>query len=271
MTEPLSTPTVFDVAAARQAIADKGYDWTVAAVPFPPFAFAVSEDAARPYRPKGRRTRRRQRFAGPLPTAIDWRGRVALSPALNQDPGNTCTAFALTGLMADLWEIGHPGAGRRLSAGHLHRCLGGADEGTGQEAEDLLAPLRTRRVAAATAGDYPFDPVLCPTAVGLMSVRDWIELSSPDEAKAALGAGPVYAVMKLYDDFWSGYESGVYRHASGGFLSRHSIAIVGYDDRGQYWIARNSQGPGWGENGFCRIAYGECGIFDYYSGLRLLI
>jgi hypothetical protein len=36
--------------------------------------------------------------------------------------------------------------------------------------------------------------------------------------------------------------------------------VVGYDDDHGCWICKNSWGTGWGEGGFFRIAYGQCGI-----------
>ena len=38
------------------------------------------------------------------------------------------------------------------------------------------------------------------------------------------------------------------------------MAIVGYDDNTGCWICKNSWGTGWGEQGFFRIAYGQCNI-----------
>jgi hypothetical protein len=36
--------------------------------------------------------------------------------------------------------------------------------------------------------------------------------------------------------------------------------VVGYDDVAQCWICKNSWGAGWGDHGFVRIGYGECGL-----------
>src|SRR5206468_3305820 len=40
----------------------------------------------------------------------------------------------------------------------------------------------------------------------------------------------------------------------------HCVSVVGYDDVAGCWICKNSWGPGWGDRGFFRIAYGEVGI-----------
>jgi hypothetical protein len=68
---------------------------------------------------------------------------------------------------------------------------------------------------------------------------------------------PVIACFHVYEDFFH-YKSGVYTHTVGGFAGDHCIAIIGYEGGG--WICKNSWGPGWGENGFCRIGFGRCGI-----------
>lgn len=45
----------------------------------------------------------------------------------------------------------------------------------------------------------------------------------------------------------------------------HEIAIVGYDDSEQVWIAKNSWGPTWNGNGYFKIAYGQCAIDNAYN------
>jgi hypothetical protein len=76
--------------------------------------------------------------------------------------------------------------------------------------------------------------------------------------------GPITGCFVVYQDFMS-YRSGVYRHVTGSNVGGHCVAIIGYSDAGGYWICKNSWGAGWGESGFFRIAYGECGI-DTWAG-----
>ena len=71
--------------------------------------------------------------------------------------------------------------------------------------------------------------------------------------------GPVVASMEVYEDFFN-YGGGIYRHKYGSYVGGHQVVIVGYNDNQQCWICKNSWGKYWGEDGYFRIAYGECGI-----------
>jgi C1A family cysteine protease len=71
--------------------------------------------------------------------------------------------------------------------------------------------------------------------------------------------GPLAACFTVYADFGS-YKSGVYRHVRGEVRGGHCISVVGYSDTGRYWICKNSWGTNWGEGGYFKIAYGQCGI-----------
>lgn len=92
--------------------------------------------------------------------------------------------------------------------------------------------------------------------------------------EALVSYGPLPATMEVYGDFYPDYSGGVYRFEYGDFVFGHVITIVGYDnnwgdiDEG-YWICKNSWGTGWGEDGWFKIAYGECQIEDnvyYFTG-----
>ena len=65
--------------------------------------------------------------------------------------------------------------------------------------------------------------------------------------------GPLSTTMTVYSTF-EAYESGVYE-ASGVVTGYHAVAIIGYNDTYEYFIAKNSWGQGWGMGGFFFIAY----------------
>jgi len=67
--------------------------------------------------------------------------------------------------------------------------------------------------------------------------------------------------FNVYSDFMN-YASGIYKHTSGYLEGGHAVKILGWGVEGgvNYWICANSWGTSWGEKGYFRIAYGECGI-----------
>jgi C1A family cysteine protease len=71
----------------------------------------------------------------------------------------------------------------------------------------------------------------------------------------------------VYNDFFS-YSGGVYKKANNTVAGGHCVCIIGYNDAQQCWIAKNSWGTGWGESGYFRIGYGECGIDSEMYGVN---
>ena len=73
--------------------------------------------------------------------------------------------------------------------------------------------------------------------------------------------GPIVTGMYAASDFNS-YSGGIYEHPGNEYPSwiNHQVLLVGYNDDQQYWICKNSWGQYWGENGFFKIAYGDCAI-----------
>jgi hypothetical protein len=73
--------------------------------------------------------------------------------------------------------------------------------------------------------------------------------------------------MEVNSDLFC-YFGGVYTYDYGDFVGNHAICVIGYDDTQNCWICKNSWGTNWGEDGFFKIAYGECGIgteFPFYA------
>ncbi|XP_017309833.1 tubulointerstitial nephritis antigen-like [Ictalurus punctatus] len=100
--------------------------------------------------------------------------------------------------------------------------------------------------------------------------------------KEIMDNGPVQAILEVHEDFFV-YKSGIYRHidvnvhkaAQYRKHGTHSVRIIGWgeerDYNGEthkYWIAANSWGKNWGEDGYFRIARGEneCQIEAFVIG-----
>lgn len=66
--------------------------------------------------------------------------------------------------------------------------------------------------------------------------------------------GPVQAAFTVYEDFQQ-YNGGIYEHKYGDKKADHSVRVVGYgvENGKEYWLAANSWGTVFGENGFFRI------------------
>lgn len=73
--------------------------------------------------------------------------------------------------------------------------------------------------------------------------------------------GSVEGSFSVYEDFLT-YKSGVYVHQTGSYLGGHAIKIIGWGVEGglEYWLCANSWNNEWGDNGYFKIAFGQCGI-----------
>jgi cathepsin B len=92
--------------------------------------------------------------------------------------------------------------------------------------------------------------------------KNFYYLSTVNAIKESLlNFGPVETGFTVYDDFMT-YKSGVYKRQSNTVLGGHAVKIIGWgvENGTEHWIVANSWGPSWGEKGFFRIQFGECGI-----------
>ena len=70
--------------------------------------------------------------------------------------------------------------------------------------------------------------------------------------------GPLANLVHV-NDAWGRYAGGIFDDEScptegnGAGGSNHNTIHVGYDLTENYWIIRNSWGPGWGEDGYIRL------------------
>jgi len=206
------------------------------------------------------------------PSAKDWRnvnGQDWTTAIRSQGGCGSCVAFGTIGAIESRMEVanGNPGLNPDLSEAHLFFCGCGECCGTGWYPDAALNFSRDTGVVDDGCYPYTDHDQACSPCSGWQSrvskIASWIGTSNVAEVKQALADyGPFEATMAVYDDFFS-YSGGIYHHTWGNLAGYHAVTIVGYDDNGSYWIVKNSWDTGWGEDGWFRIAYGECGIDDY--------
>ncbi|HEX8232613.1 MAG TPA: C1 family peptidase [Caulobacteraceae bacterium] len=215
-----------------------------------------------------------QRFAVPdLPRRIDWRdhrGADWLSPIRDQSECGACVAFAVIAALEARVRLLRDDAALAigLSEADLFFCGAGRSCGTGWTFEAALARCRSPGVGPTSAFPYTPQDQDCRSVQPVVRTPHFDVASTRTFRKAAIAErGPVVAGMRVFEDF-SFYRGGVYKHVAGDARGLHAVCVVGYDDDAQCWIARNSWGAGWGENGCFRIGYGECGLdgeFVFYD------
>lgn len=206
------------------------------------------------------------------PPAHDWRnvnGQNYVTPVRSQGRCGSCVAFAACATVETQKRIqtGSPSAAIDLSEAHLffcHAASEGRNCGNGWWVTRALTHFRQNGVVDEKCFPYTDHDQACNLCADwqtrLTRISGATTLSAVSAMKQWLAThGPLATGFTVYQDFFS-YGGGIYHHVAGGSAGGHAVTVVGYNDAAQYWIVKNSWGSGWGENGYFRIGYGECGI-----------
>jgi C1A family cysteine protease len=216
------------------------------------------------------------------PAAYDLQnvgGNNYVTPIRDQNGCGSCVAFGTTATVESRLRLqrGNPNLEVDLSEAHLFFCHGrddGAACNTGWWPQKAFDAYQSKGVADEDC--YPYSSGLAKKdcsglcsnwAARVVKITGYTDLTKkPADIKEWIssGKGPVSACFIVYQDFFS-YRSGIYKHVSGGQAGGHCVTIVGYNDNPGYWICKNSWGTDWGDQGFFRIAYGECGIDSWLN------
>lgn len=117
--------------------------------------------------------------------------------------------------------------------------------------------------------DYPYTAKKGPEckfnrikASGKVQSFHDVTADDADQLRAALMKSPVSIAIEADQFAFQGYSTGVITSGCGDKLD-HGVLAVGYgttDDGQAYFIVKNSWGPGWGDQGYVKIAPDQCGI-----------
>ncbi len=208
---------------------------------------------------------------GQLPAKFDWRNNSGnwVTPVKNQGNCGSCWDFSAIAQVESWWKIhnNYPDSLIDLSEQFVLSCTEGSCDGwqvsyaldfirdTGVPTESCFAYEADDEIPCSDACENWTDEVVKIPGWGFVTLDEAII----DIIKEAVYRHPVSASYTVYDDFYY-YNSGVYEPVSNVPSGAHAILIVGWDDELQCWICKNSWGENWGEDGYFRIKWGECGM-----------
>ncbi len=209
------------------------------------------------------------------PSGWDWRsvnGTNWTTPIRNQSGCGACVAFATVAMIeANLKIFQRTSATNpNLSEADLFFRGCGACCQSGWNFAPALNYSRNSGIPDEAC--WPYNSYQSQSCANrdqrIVKIESWKTLSGAAQAKEWLALkGPIMSGLRVYEDFYY-YTGGIYQNAAGAFQGNHAVCIVGYNDAGGYWICKNSWSTGWGDGGWFKIKYGECGMgtsFAFYA------
>jgi C1A family cysteine protease len=210
-----------------------------------------------------------------FPPAWDWRnlaGTDWTTSVRDQQACGACVAFAAVAVMETMLKRHYGNASLQpdLSEAHLFFCGCGNCCNQGWWPTYALNYAQRSGVPSEVCFPYQGRDLSCSESCvdwsdGAVKVVSWQEVLETGARKEWLAnRGPMIGCMAIYRDFFS-YLDGVYRHTLGDLVGYHAVCVVGYSESDQAWICKNSWGTEWGQAGWFRIGYHECGIDTQFA------
>ena len=228
----------------------------------------------------GRRPVRSARTAAPVlrsaaPESKDWREAGVVNAVKDQGQCGSCWAFGTIQACESAYAIKN-GKLFSCSEQNLVDCAHGwcSGCGGGLESDALEYIIHAQLGFLNEESEYPYTAVEGPYCKfdytkGVNQIESYQSGKQDDEEYlrdmvGTIGVADVAIDASQYS--FQLYTSGIYDEpACSTYLLNHAVGCVGYGSEGgvDYWIVRNSWGPGWGENGYIRMSRNkenQCGI-----------
>lgn len=205
-----------------------------------------------------------------LPTNVDWREQGAVTNVKDQGSCGSCWAFGSIEQIESYLAI-NGGDLLELSPQQLTSCSPNELQcgGTGGCAGSIasLAFTYAQLFGSALEADYPYlsgttgQTLECvsPPPLPAATLRGYEVLPRNDYAAVmdhVANVGPL--TISVDAGPWGAYAGGVFDGCSydESIIINHLVQLVGYgttESGEDYWLARNSWGTGWGEEGFMKL------------------
>merc|ERR1712038_2144866 len=209
----------------------------------------------------------------------------AISAVKDQGYCGSCWAFATAETIESYLQIASNSAVEELSTQHITSCtpneLSCGGTGGCQGSIPQLGFVYTQLFGLTKEEDYPYTSgnmgitgncKYSPNSMDTLATVRGYETLPRNNLEAVMNhianVGPLSVAVAA--SAWSFYGGGVIDGCDydKNIEINHAVQLVGYGtdaSEGDYWIIRNSWGPGWGENGFMRLkreSTAVCGTDD---------
>lgn len=216
-----------------------------------------------------------------IPTQLDWRnydGNSYVSGIRDQGTCGSCWDFAAVAMLESqsMIHLQQPNTDPDFSEQFVLSCIDGANDCIGGHASHACAFLQSTGTPNESCMAYEDDDTVpcddvCPEYQDqLHRIALWWYVTTsvydPAAIKQALQIGPVVTWMRIHEDFHDLRDWSIYDGEGSSYTGKnHQVLIVGYDDTEACWIAKNSYGTKWGQDGFFRIAYDNACWFGLHT------
>ncbi|URE30863.1 hypothetical protein MUK42_17965 [Musa troglodytarum] len=205
------------------------------------------------------------------PSSIDWRNEGAVTPVKDQGSCGSCWAFSAAASIEGINKI-VKGDLISLSEQQLFACDNN-DDGCAGGLHYRAFSYVVSIGGITTEENYPYEPDQVTCDAGKQSDHavsiTAYEIVPANNEKLLMNAVANQPVSVSIDSHeFQFYSGGIFDEPCGTNLN-HEVTLVGYDtadDGGPYWIAKNSWGESWGEEGYILLKKdvpekeGQCGL-----------
>ena len=217
-------------------------------------------------------------FSVGAPPSFDWRdadGENWITPVKNQGYCGSCWAFAAVGSVESKANIvmNDPDFDLDLSEQYLvSDCYPYGDcYGISTYYDCALPYIRDHGITDEACYPYTASNSICSDRCSLWDKRlvtidayGYVGINHIENV--LVDYGPLIIYMAINNGGY--FDDGIYRGST--LPINHAVLLVGYNDTGEYWIAKNSWGSGWNGDGYFKIGYGECYV-TYYNPLAVIV